>query len=132
LFGKHRIFLAIAIWQKNFLFAIFILIAEILILIWSNEKPKILKFKLNDEGLYIGENKFHNIKEMDAFSSTKSVFPDFWDFKIHFKKYFSLELKLLIPEEFYEEIKSFLLQKNIKEKEYEESFFDIIQRLVKF
>jgi len=126
------IFLAFAIWQKNFLFAIFILIAEILILIWGNEKPEILKFKLNDEGLYIGENNFYNINDIKSFSCAKSVFPGFWDFKIYFKRNFSLELKILIPEGFYEEIKDFFLQKNIKEREYEESFFDIIQRLIKF
>ena len=37
------VILALAVWQKNFLFGIFVIVAEILILVWANREPRTLR-----------------------------------------------------------------------------------------
>jgi len=37
---------AFAVWQKNFLFAAFVIIAEILVLVWAERKPDTIEFML--------------------------------------------------------------------------------------
>jgi len=124
--------LAIAIWQKNFLFGIFILIAEILILIWGNREPHILKFKIDDDKIYAGENNSYRIESISGFAFTKSIMPGFWDLKIYLKNRLGSEVKFIIPEEIYEDIRLFFIQKNISEKEYDESFIESLQKLAGF
>src|SRR3990167_3564751 len=57
-----------AAWQKNFLFGIFVLVAEILILAWGNQKPAMFSFRLTEKGLYIGDRKFFPYTEIESFS----------------------------------------------------------------
>jgi hypothetical protein len=126
------LFLAIAIWQKNFLFGVFILLAEILILIWGNQKPRILNFKIDDDKIYAGEHNSYKIENIAAFAFTKSIMPGFWDLKIYFKNRFGQELKFIIPEEIYEYVRGFLIQKNILEMEYNESLIESLEKLAGF
>jgi len=126
------LFLAVAIWQKNFLFGIFILIAEILILIWGNREPRILKFKIDDDKVYAGEHNSYRIESISGFAFTKSIMPGFWDLKIYLKNRLGSEVKVIIPEEIYEDIRAFFIQKNIAEKEYDESFIESLQKLAGF
>ena len=49
--GAALILLLIALWQKNFFFGIFILIAGILVIVLANRKPGVLDFKLTEKGV---------------------------------------------------------------------------------
>lgn len=42
--------IAFAVWQKNFLFGFFIVIAEILFVLWGNEKPRTVEFRITNKG----------------------------------------------------------------------------------
>ncbi|MDI6717813.1 MAG: hypothetical protein QMD86_02080 [Patescibacteria group bacterium] len=60
------ILVAIGLWQKNFLFSIFVIIAELLFLYFSNSYPKIWDFKLDEKSLMIGRKVYH-YSEMEFF-----------------------------------------------------------------
>ena len=47
------ILIILSIWQKNLLFAIFIIIAEIMVVFWSKELPRDVQVKIADKGVYI-------------------------------------------------------------------------------
>lgn len=126
------IILIIAIWQKNFLFAILIIIGEILILIWGNSTPKILKFKINNNGIYIGNHNFYNFDNIANFSTTKSLMPNLDLIKFNFKNKFKFDILILVPENILDDVKIFLEQKNIFETEYNEHFIDFLQKIFKF
>lgn len=126
------IFLAIAIWQKNFLFAIFIIIAEVLILIWGATEPKIIEFKIDDNGIYIDKYNFYNFSDIKNFSYTESIWPEFILLKINFKKKMRLNISILVPKEKIKKIQNIFIEKNIPETEYEEHFLEVIQKLIKF
>src|ERR1700739_3361867 len=60
--------LGLAVWQKNFLFGFFIVVAEVLILSWANRTPPLIDFKLDEKGLLIGTEKQHAYSEFEAWS----------------------------------------------------------------
>lgn len=124
--------LAVAIWQKNFLFGVFIVIAEILILIWGAKNPEILQFKITDEGLHLGKYNFYSISDIANFSITESIWPGFLVLKINIKKRLRPHLLILVPKEKIEIIRNLFSKKNIPEVEYEEHFLDSLQKLLKF
>ncbi|MCS6789129.1 MAG: hypothetical protein NZ484_00995 [Patescibacteria group bacterium] len=126
------IILIIAIWQKNFLFAIFIIIAEVLILIWGNHTPRILKFKINKDGIYIDQYTLYNFEEISNFSTTSSLMDELTIIKLNFKNKLKFNTTILVPNNILEEIKNIFYEKNIPEIEYEEHFIDSLQKILKF
>ena len=60
--------IAFAIWEQNFLFGIFIVIAEVLFITWGNEAPAMVDFALTDSELAIGDAKRYAIKLFENFS----------------------------------------------------------------
>ncbi|MDP3947470.1 MAG: hypothetical protein Q8Q41_02145 [bacterium] len=57
-----------ALWQKNYLFAIFIGIASILIISWGRRFPATLKFSLEEHGVRIDSLKFLPWTELEYFA----------------------------------------------------------------
>ena len=120
----------IALWQKNLLFGIFIILAETMVLFWAKEFPKNIQFKLDKRGVHIGKIKsylyedisgFHIIEENDRMAElvlkTKT--------KLH------PYVKILLVNEDVPDIKEFL-KNHLEEIEYEESLSDGISRLIGF
>ncbi|MFH1246479.1 MAG: hypothetical protein V1489_01735 [Candidatus Liptonbacteria bacterium] len=71
------IVIAISVWQKNFLFGLFVVIAEILILVWGEREPQDTDFVLNEKGLEIKGYKFYPTREIGSFSSFED-WSDLW------------------------------------------------------
>lgn len=126
------LFLILSIWQKNFLFSIFIIIAEILILIWGSYEPKIINFKITNDEILVGENNFYSFNTISSFSSGPSIMPDLSEIKINFKNKLSFSISILVPVSILEEVKKIFYEKNIPEVEHEEHFIDYIQKILRF
>ena len=62
------ILVAIALAQKNFLFAVFIIIAAVLTINWGRRAPETLDFILSDQGLDIGGKKIYPFEDLEAFA----------------------------------------------------------------
>jgi hypothetical protein len=124
--------LVISIWQKNFLFSVFIIVSEILILIWAGFEPKIIKFKITNDGVLAGENNFYSFNNISSFSSTTSTTPDLTIIKLNLKNKLSFNISILIPTNIVENIKKIFYEKNIPEIEYEEHFIDSLQKILRF
>lgn len=127
--GAGVIFLT-ALWQRNLLFGIFVILAEGLIVFWGREFPREVRFRIDKRGLSIDESKtylyenlggFHIIEDNDGIGElilkTKS--------KLH------PYLKILVAAEMIKEIKEFL-KNHLEEIEYEESLSDGISRMIGF
>ncbi len=124
------ILLSASIWQKNFLFSVFIVIAEILILVWAGKKPRTVKFRIDEKGVTVDEKKFYPYSRIEAFNVMENG--DAWS-EISFK--FSRGLRPLlrtrIPSNLVEEAEKVLVPV-VKKSEIEESFFDSLEKLVRF
>ena len=68
------VILGAAVWQKNFLFAVFVVIAEILMLVWAGRKPREITFSLNEKGLTMSGNKSRTFPQ-DANSTENTGLP---------------------------------------------------------
>ncbi len=129
------IFIILAVWQKNFLFAVFILIAWFVIVYWASKKPTIWNFKLDEKGVHIilpGEDfgKFYLYNQIEGFDiheaeeKNKELF-----FKLKTK--FSPYLKILFPAAKETEIVGFL-SGFLPREEYEKTASDSFLKLTKF
>ena len=65
--GIALILFIIALWQKNFFFGIFILLAGIMAISLGNKKPNVLDFKLTGEGCHFGK-EFYSYDNLENFS----------------------------------------------------------------
>jgi hypothetical protein len=64
--------LAAAMWQSNFLFGFFVVVAELLVLVWSTRKPRTITFQLTDKELTVDERKTYPLHELEDFGSDET------------------------------------------------------------
>ncbi|MDP1689566.1 MAG: hypothetical protein Q8L47_05595 [bacterium] len=127
------VFLIFAIWQQNLLFAIFIIIASALMFFWAKKKPDIILFKINNDGLALGDNKFYPWRSFEYFSVFKShqTHDNLSEIIIKRNERINPLIKLHIPINHLNEIHDFISQ-HLKEEEYTETYTDAIERIIKF
>ncbi len=124
--------LGIAIWQKNFLFGFFIVIAEILLLVWGGREPRIIKFVLSDKGLTINGKKFYSLSDILNFSIEETG-DDSWAIIIlRFRRRFAALSRVIAPRAQVAEIKKHLAAAAVPETEHEESFIETLQKFFRF
>lgn len=128
--GAAIILLLIALWQKNFFFGIFILIAGILVIVLANRKPGVLDFKLTEKGFEAGRGVFYEYGQLDSFSLRNR--PGRLDEMVIKKKTaFNPFVKIPIDSQTAEKVRIFLVQK-LPEVEYKDSFLDILTDFLGF
>jgi hypothetical protein len=117
--------IALALWQRNFLFAVFVAIAALVILNLARKQPREIEFKLDQNGLVIDEKKVYPYETLKGFtiSGNEIIFQR----KSRFSPYF----KIFVLEKDKDRVKHFLSQR-LPEIEYEESLTDHISRLLRF
>lgn len=124
--------IALSVWQKNFLFGLFIVIAEILVIVWGNKTPRTVAFALTEQGIEIEGGKNYPFGEMDAFSVDVAHKDEPWDTVIfHFRGKFKLPLMVKLPKEKLEKTKESVKQV-LKETVYEPSLIDSLEKLIGF
>ena len=137
------ILFAFAIWQKNFLFAVFIVVAFLMINFMSNRFPLIWQFKMTEKGIIISlptgeQKKFYSFENIESFDIHSVIYDaegnDIGEYKelilkLHSKLSPYLKINIYPTDE--EKIKKFLLN-FIPHQEHEQSLVDSLARLIKF
>lgn len=120
-----------AVWQRNFLFGVFVVIAEILVLIWGNKKPRFVYFRITGEGFEIVGEKFYPYRDIEAFSIEEDVASEWsrlvFELRGKLKPAFSVGFPTARRREIREALQTFL-----PEHEWRESFFDSIEKFLRF
>jgi|YelNatPaOPRAMG01_1025707.scaffolds.fasta_scaffold100831_1 hypothetical protein len=124
--------IAFAIWQKDFFFGFFILIAEILIIVWGDKEPRIISFTLTEKEITIDPGKTYALSEMEYFS----VFEKNEDYPLDeiifkLKGKYKIPFIVQIPKQKLQDAKN-IISKVLKETPYDPSFIDSIQKISKF
>ncbi|MDD5547728.1 MAG: hypothetical protein PHN74_02440 [Candidatus Pacebacteria bacterium] len=120
----------IAIRQKNFLFAIFVAMAELVLISWAKRVPKNLEFAINDEGVVIGSIKFLPYGGLSEFCLRERA-GDFGELILKSKSKLQGYTKISIFNKDIPEIEKFLSEK-LREFEYEETIIDTLSKIIKF
>jgi len=123
--------IAFAVWERNFLFGFFIVIAEILFVAWGNETPRFLDFKMTERDIEIGEEeKSYPMSALEHFSVDH--LDDSWSELIFpFKAKLKTPLRIIIPAEKIEEVRKHL-KPILKEMDYEPHLLDSLERFIRF
>jgi hypothetical protein len=125
------VLLAYAVWQRNYLFAFFIVLAEILVIIWANREPQKLAFTLNEEGIAIGDFRFHKHHDIHSYSIGDG-FGDGWaEIVFHPRQTFRSPIRILVPKE-HTEVIHHHLRDRLSNVNHEESFIDALRHYVRF
>ena len=64
--GVALVLVVIALIQHNFFFALFIMLAAGVLVLFSNRKPHIVEFRIDDEGVLVGSSRYH-YEDIDFF-----------------------------------------------------------------
>ena len=123
--------IAIALWQKNFLFAIFVIIAELVIFSVADKHPKIWEFSVDAKGIYIGKSKFYPYSQLTAFDIHWGDHSGYDQLVLKTKNKFTPVVSINIYKEDKENIREFL-KKYLSHEEIEVSLIDVFAKMVGF
>ena len=119
----------ISLWQRNILFAIFLVLAETMIIVWAKELPKTLQFKIDRDGIHLGRSQFYSYEDLQGFHILESH--DKNELILKTKNRLHPFVKIIILENDSPLIKDFL-KSRLSEVEYEESLADYFQKTTGF
>ena len=119
-----------AVWQGNYLFLFFIIVAEIMVFVWARRYPRILVFRVTDGGVHIDNISFHSYGDLEAFSIVEYD-KSRGELILRKKAKISLPVKIPAHPEKLHEVRLFL-ENYISEEDYKESFPDMLYRTMKF
>ncbi len=122
--------IAFSAWQKDFLFGFFIVIAEILFIVWGNKMPAVVPFTLTDTEINIGGYKIYLMKEFESWS-VDSDGVEWADIVFYFRSHIHPPLALIAPEEKLAEIRM-NMKTVIKEIEHQPTLIDSIEKFLRF
>ncbi len=127
------IIVVIALFQKNFLFAIFTVLAAILLGIWGTRTPRTFTFTLSEAGLDIGGKKFY---PFDAFSgfSVISAIPEsdtLGEIVLREKGVTGSWVKVIVGKDQLSEIHATLAE-HLPESEHQASIAEHIAKILRF
>lgn len=127
------ILLAVAIWQRNFLFGVFVVIAEILLIGLGSKKPAMTKFKLTNKGLVIGDQQLYEFKNLKGFGVNPELEGESeWSTIIlQSNSLIQPSIKIYLPKNKVIEAQKFL-SAFLPQVEYKESAVDIFEKLIRF
>lgn len=126
------IVLGVAVWQKNFLFAVFIVVAEVLVLVWGNKQPRLMRFTLNEKGFEITGKKSYPYRDIQSFSM-EDIGEDARLSQLTFQFHQTLKppLRVRVPHNVSEKVQR-VLHAFVTETDPEHSFIDELEKFVRF
>jgi len=124
------IIIAFSVWERNFLFGFFIIIAEMLFIVWGNKAPRTISFLLNEESVEIDGHKIYPLKEFESWSAD-SAGGEWTEILFNFRSRLKTPLRILVPEAKLEEVRT-NMKTVLKEVEYQQTLLDSIEKLLRF
>ena len=124
------VIIAFSVWERNFLFGFFIVIAEMLFIVWGNRAPRIVHCTLTENGLAIEGGKSRPLKDFESVSATEA--DDGWvELIFAFRARFKTPLKIFLPEARLTEFRN-NMKLILREVPHEPTLLDSIEKLVGF
>ena len=121
---------AYAVWQDNYLFLFFIVVAEVMVFSWARRYPRILVFRVTDGGVHIDNMGFYPYGDIEAFSIVEYD-KSRGELILRKKAKISQPVKIPAHPDKLHEIRLFL-ENYLSEEDYKESFPDMLYRAMKF
>ena len=124
--------LAFAVWQKNYLFAVFIVIAEMLMLVWGSEEPRLVKFTLNAKRLEIGIGRVYPLSDIDHFSVEDLDHKEWASVVVRSKHVFKFPVRIHVPKHHLADAQAILSGAGVEERHHEETLLETLEEFLGF
>jgi len=124
------IFFLAALWQGNLLFAIFIVLAETMVIFWAREYPKDLEFLIDTHGIHLDKIKSYAYEDLSGFHLHEGA-DGVGELIVKTKNKLHPYLRILLLNDNMPPIRE-LLKDHIEEIEYEEPLSENLARLIGF
>ena len=125
------VIVAFAVWEKNFLFGFFIVIAEMLFVTWGNQAPREVNFLITEKGVAIdGHRKFYPMSLLESYS-VNPLDEEWSEIILMFRAKVKTPIKIMFPEPKMEDLRK-NLKSLLKEIEHQPTLLDSIERLIGF
>ena len=93
------IMIALAVWQKNILFVIFLVVAEIMVIVFGNRPPEIATFHIGEKGFRINDTVFYPYTHLESFSIIIHEHSHWDDLLFHTKHRLNSIVRVKIPKD---------------------------------
>ena len=130
--GIAVVLLILAIWQRNFAFAAFIVVGEILVMAFGSREPKTISYSVSQEGFRAAEEPVHPLGTIDAVSLPGYSFDEFTTMVIHFRGKLRVPMYTIIPSETLPAVREFWSRNNIPEIDHEHTLIEAFERYIGF
>lgn len=131
-FAITVLLILVALAAKNFLFAIFLVIAETLVVSFARRKPPEFAFALTDRGIQLGDKGFYPYEQILGYAIVKPEIDErFHELVVRTKSALNSYVKIMFPREKEKEIEEFVSRRAAK-MEYQESLAERLSHLVRF
>jgi hypothetical protein len=125
--GVAALLLIFAVWQRNFFFGIFIVLAAVIVIVLNRRRPRTVDFSIDDNGVAIGTVRY-SYEGFEWFAV--QVRPGRLDM-LTFRRKSSVNPYVHIPVDSVHAAKAQeFLREKLTEGEYEESLIDALAHLV--
>lgn len=125
------VIVAFAVWERNFLFGFFVVVAEMLFVAWGDRPPRMILFRLSDRELAIdGDKKIYPINQLESWSA-ETLDEDWIELNFSFKAKLKTPIRILLSTEHIENLRT-SLKTILRETEYQPTLLDTIERLIRF
>ena len=126
------LFLGIAVWQRNFLFGVFLVIAEILLIVWGNKEPRTVEYAVADDGIHIKGYKTYAAQDIESFGVNERADSPWNELLLEAKGKFKPRLRIYIPKSRTAEITDACIRILGDPTPMERSFIDALQQFLRF
>ncbi len=131
--GVATAIVVIALFQQNFLFALFAVVAAILTSIWGARTPRTITFTLTDKGLDMSGRKFYSYDDFSGFSVIPLIAEDeaLAEIVLRGKGFTGSWVRIIVPREQLPEVHA-ALESKLSELEHQESIAEHVARILRF
>ena len=122
---------AFAVSQKNLLFSFFVIVGEVLTIIWANREPDIVPFAVTEKGVHIGDHRFHSYNEIHSYSVGEGIHEDWDELILHMHNHFRQPVKVKVPKHHVDTLHGHF-QGRVVQRKHDESLVDTLQKFLRF
>lgn len=119
----------VALFQKNFLFFLLVIVSEIALLLVARQKPRLYGYRLTEEGILVNETMVYLFSALRGFAMVDDGVSGYVELVILPSKRFSQFSKILVPRPLMQSVFS-ELSSRLKVLQYEEHFLEMILKRI--
>ncbi|KKW45479.1 MAG: hypothetical protein A3A43_00860 [Candidatus Liptonbacteria bacterium RIFCSPLOWO2_01_FULL_56_20] len=124
--------LAVAVWQRNFLFGVFVVVAEMLLMAWAAREPQTRTFSLTAGELKIDDQRRrYPLATVENFSVDADNQGEWRMITLAFKNKLHPTLRVLVPKDRLAEFEHGV-GPGIPKIELQESLLDVLEKFIRF